>query len=525
MNRYIEPSETSFEAAEAAAVDVLDRTCAYANTKSGSVVRELVVRPMAYLYAWLRDNMENMRRQTSAVYLKDSQLTDNQMADDLASNYFIVRRQGANARGVVTLRVNSPFLQLPRGASFAAGDVGLQTTVRIVAGPGLEPRAADGVLYVRMAQSGDDWLVPVPVQAVDAGPVEVRAGEQVQVQFNLSSLLSATLTSSVTGGYGTETDAQLMARAEAATAGGGVGSYYGLKKLLDAGPVSVLSLAVASGEDAVLRRARRTSVNINPGGVVDCYVKTQNQPSVAQVSATAVAGEYDVDGTTWGYRAELPTLSDASVPCHGAICVSGAPRTSAGVVDEFAVEYVSTADNLDGQGARLGVHQGMLLYFNSSEPVDTVSASLLYMPGLRDLQDYMDRRDNRFVGQSTEVRAAVPVTLTLDCMVEHDGWLDDTQADAVRQAIANYVNGLDVGVTRINFSDIRRYCVTALSGQFDLRLPCTMSASVPMPDGGVDSFYSTSGVLDLATSTLSERWNPGICYFNMCKADIRIEQA
>ena len=52
MPDYIEPTSSDFNSAEQVMLDVLSSTYPKTQTKAGSTLRELLVRPLAYIYAW-----------------------------------------------------------------------------------------------------------------------------------------------------------------------------------------------------------------------------------------------------------------------------------------------------------------------------------------------------------------------------------------------------------------------------------------------------------------------------------------
>jgi len=527
MRKYIEPAKTTFDNAERVAVDLLTTQYPALLTKPGSAIRELVVRPMAYLYAWITDNFDNFVRVSSAAYLKTSQETDNEVADAVASNYFITRRQGVYATGIITLQLTTSYIQISNNTSFVVDDVVLVTPYRVIAMAGTtNPGLRDGVMHINMISTGSSgaYMANIPVRAMDAGPIELTAGVPAVPQMQLPSLISAVLSSPVTGGSGTETDAQMMARAEASTANAGIGSYFGIRKRFDNGPVMVRSFGLAGGEDAVLSRARFNNVNVNPGGVVDCYVKTQNQLSInSRTRCTVLPTPYtDDSGVAW-LQAEIPQIQEA-IGLHGLVCVSGPAYIdgSDSPTTEYWVRYESLTSSADYIGARLGSYQRAFVCFRGSS-ASYIDVDVMYMPGIYQLQQYIDSPENRFVGQNVVIKSAIPVTLSLSCAVAYANELSKDQLDNIKQAIADYINSTPVGCGRLNFSDIIDYCQTALPGA-TLRLPCTINASMPLMNGAIDSFFSNTGVLDITTPANSYRWNPSICFFSIVNNNIRIEQ-
>lgn len=103
MTEYTEPTQEAFNSAEQVAIDVVKQAYPTITAKTGSAVRELVVRPIAYLLSWARQTLDTDRKETSVAYLKTSQLTENEKADLVASNYFVTRREGQPAKGIITL--------------------------------------------------------------------------------------------------------------------------------------------------------------------------------------------------------------------------------------------------------------------------------------------------------------------------------------------------------------------------------------------------------------------------------------
>lgn len=514
MSKYTEPTNEAFDAAEQTAIDIMATTYTDIQTKAGSVIRELLIRPFAYLYAWCRTNLAAYRKQSTVAYLKTSQLTDNPVADAVASNYFVTRRNGTRAKGVVTMVSVNPVIQLPAGSTFTATGVTLVTPYRTIATVGVQPGLVDDTMYVAITPVGSNYAANIPVEVDQPGDIELDAGTPITMNFVYTGLVSAELTSPVTGGSGTETDAQLMRRAEYNTASSGVGSWYGIRKLLNDAPVNVVDFGLLASEDAMLYRARYNTVNLNMGGVVDCYVKTQRQASMATVEATL---ELVSSGT---YRARFAGTSAVS----GVYCVGNAYLNGARLA-ERTVEYASLDPSMDARGARLSVNQETIVTFQSSAQ-DVLSMpfsmEVQYMPGLSALQQYVDLDRNTFIGQDLLVKAAVPVPVHLDCTAYGTSEITDEQMELLKSTIVDKVDSMPIGTGVLNFSDLRKAAAEALPS-IDLRLPCTMSVEVPLLTGGSDAFYSNTGILDITKPVHADAWDPAVCFFSLIPENIRID--
>lgn len=519
MADYIEPTKTAFENAEQVAIDVLSQAAPNTITKVGSVIRELIIRPSAYLLSWITDNIKRDIKQYSVAYLKTSQLTVNPIADEVASNYFVTRKQGTQSRGIITMTLTASVLRIAAGSRFTVNGTPMCTPVQyLITSDADEREDTDTLVYIKSIPFGNNYLANVPIVAVNPGKVELPIGSDVAVNFSCATLVAAELTSPVTGGTDTETDAQLMTRAEYNTAEAGIGTYYGIKKKMTKAPVVVSGLSVIAGEDKPLFRARHNSVNVNPGGYVDCHVKTCNQAVVGTRTFTVT-----------------PTVEDNKYTCvvnidstqyAGFIMVSSV-IAGGKTVGTYSVVYGSNDVTMNAEGARLSANQIATVTF-TEEDLDTdsnddveVTISMVYMPSVSDLQAFIDKDTEHFIGQDIKIKAAVPVALHLDFNVQSADELTEDDLTGIKQAVVDYVNNTNVGVGVINFSDIRT-AVISVFPNIDLRLPCTMSAEMYTTDGHIDTFYSTAGVMDITKSANANYWGYQVCFFSCCTDNVRL---
>lgn len=511
MADLIEPTQQTFTNAEATATDVVTQSSPNLITKTGSVIRELIIRPLSYLSAWLTDNYQNTLEKSSVSYLKTSQATENPTADLVASNYFVTRLQGTYAKGILTLTLTQPVLRIGRGSAFTVGGTAMVTPEQYFITNSSTAGTSSDFVYIKSIPYEVDgvqrWIANVPIVSTTPGQLELPAGSSVTVGFSSSIIMEAELTSPVTGGSDVETDAELMKRAEYNTAESGIGSFYGLQKKLAKAPVAVLGMSTVAGEDEPLFRARYNNVNINPGGFVDCYVKTERQPTTDsfQVTCTGTAGNLsgvvDVDCIL---RVE-------------SVIVNGQALT------EFDVEYDSWDINVSPEAARLSVNQKTIISFKLGTATSaTATVFCTYVPGIRALQNYLDADEEHFIGMDTAVKAAVPVEMSFSCGYSATSMLEDDQIELLKTTIENYINNIQVGTRTVNFSDIRKVCASAVPAA-DLRLPCVMGGKAYTKSGSVDTFYSNTGIFDISNQANLDFWDFRECFFSICADNIRIE--
>ena len=199
MADYIEPTQTEYNTVEQTTLDVVSQATPNLITKTGSVIRELVVRPAAYLTSWAITNIRDLLVKTSVAYLKTSQATENPIADLVASNYFVTRREGTGAKGIVTLTLSQPVLQLSRGTQFTVGGVAMVTPEQYLITNGNTTGVASNFKYIKSTPYNGNWIANIPVVSTVVGKLEISVGADVVINVSSSVIIGAELTSPITG--------------------------------------------------------------------------------------------------------------------------------------------------------------------------------------------------------------------------------------------------------------------------------------------------------------------------------------
>lgn len=520
MDEFTEPTQTRFNDVESSAIRIANRTSPLVLTKTGSVVRELVIRPFSYLLAWALDNIDKYITESSISYLKNSQLTENPVADAVASNYFVYRKQGTHSKGTVALLLNKSEQSIARGSLFSINDVQVRVPVRCFITNTDTTSSADtttnDILQVRASTYTDPtdtsikYVANIPVEAVDAGSINITAGAKAQPSFTQNYIVKAYLSSALTGGADKETDAKLIERAGYNTAYAGVGSYNGLLKKLSNAPVSVISLSVVAGENAELYRARNNSVNISPGGITDCYVKTTILPHRTNVTATKVTTNSSTGGASYAVTVNNGVILNV-------LSVDSGDTTG------FTQHYTSADVTMSDAGARLSSKQLVAITKEQSD-ADVLDCVVEYIPGISDIQSFIDNEDERFIGHDICIKAAVPVSVSLSCAVSYNGTITEEELNKLKTVMADYINNLPVGTSLLNFSDIRTACSSVIKNA-TIVLPCVFTYTTTMKDGSTITGSSTNGILDISKNIYENEWPSTVCYFNITTDDIYLGEA
>lgn len=495
------------DSAEALAISAIRTKFPDLSVRAGSVVHELVVRPLAYVYGKWRSELDTAWKERCPSNLLLSTLTENPVADEVASFYGVKRKEASVSTGVVTVCLQSPSLVISRAFSMTVS--GVQITVPaltiISSTYGQETtsynRDSGDTIYVRPIRNGLTYIARFAVEASQKGSAEVPEGVAVEYSEEDTNIISMTLTSPLSGGSDGETDASLIRRALDNLDGYGVGTVYAIKRLIEQSGVHVLGLNT-TGTDDILSSAYDNGLLAGLSGNIDVFVRTKTQPAIKTISVPVVAAAQDI----------CSAYIDSS-DTAGAIGVTGV-RIGGVALEKYSVEFV---------GEQLSSRQQLSIAFNTTDAealsLSDADVDIMYMPAVADLQAFMDKCDNVFVGHRFTIKSAIPVRLSLSFM--SDVAITTETAKGVKSAVVNYINSLPVGFGEVNFTDIQQ-AVRTTTG-IDISLPCTMTGVTTLRTGSKHSFSSTCGILRVDSQGVEESWPSSICFFYTTGDDIRLE--
>lgn len=510
MPEYNDPNSTEFEAAESSILDIMSTRFPLLSNKNGSVVRELVIRPLAYIYAWTMRQINSFISETSISNLATSSRTENQYADLVLGNFFITRKQGTNAKGVLTLVNGSKYLFVPARTTFSISGLTFYSAYAVSMAPqGRSPYVDRDTYYIPATPINLDgvscFMFNIPIICSTPGEVEIPAGTPVTSDSLPDSVLQIHLTSPITGGRGIETDAEMVKRAAVATVDSGVGSYYGILRKLDKCPCPIISIAAMPGESAIVHSGRANTVNINTGSVIDIYAKTQNQCAVNEIDATAVYSQK--------LNKHIIEVDSAQYP--GFYQVTGI-IVDGNYMQNWEVEYNEAYK-------RLGTKQKAIIKIGLiGREEKKVRVIVSYMPYVDTINSFLSSPDNQYIGQQVEVKAAVPVNVSIRCSYNASSAVSSETLLKLKNGISGWINSFPIGAHEINFSKMAEYC-KSITSECSLSLPCVISAEIPLPNGSTDTIYSNTGLFDLNNPANSEYWDSRICFVSTSQDKIRLE--
>ena len=205
--------------------------------------------------------------------------------------------------------------------------------------------------------------------------------------------------------------------------GAAVGTLEAIRTKMQDAPIAVLSCNALGSAEPGCFRSRQNSVALPMGGLIDIYVKTQNQNSVEELAIDTLESDSN------GYYIELDSESDSqgypeiAGACRiRAVRKQGSDSSSIGV---YTVAFDSTT-NMSPVGVRGGVDQKITIRFNQLSENIPVYVAVEYMPGIKNLEKFIDNVYQKFLGQDCMIKAAIPATLTINGQIYGETTLTDS---------------------------------------------------------------------------------------------------
>jgi len=463
------------------------------DSRPGSVVRDLMVDPMAEMYEILRGEMD-----AAGVMAGLSQgvagLLEDEAVDNLASNFRVYRRVGARPSGSIRIVVSSssPVVLSP-GTVFSFGGMTSRLGVPVTAFSGTNPSSGGvtAVQYVRMRQSGANWYFDIPLSADEATDASVDAGAPVVMSHPPRNLVSALVSSAFTGGSVNESSRELAARAlDSGAAAVPSGRIHIINALVEALALEPGDIGVSSPGDPFLLRGRSPLTGVSTGGAADVFIRTSFIPRLVEVPAVAVKqgserlvylGGEDAAGVVSikSVATEVREVSGSSLVVSYGVSMDGSEVGAA------------TGDQARGSAYQTISILASGLGDDSLDPVDVV-VSLYKFDGISPAQGLF-LQDGPLRSPFLDILVRAPSPLMMGVSFSMSRSLTEDEEDKIKKAVSSTLSGLPIGTSRVDATILVEACMAAVEDARPI-FPIIMEASA-LVDGTSWSSRSLEGFL------------------------------
>lgn len=389
------------------------------------VFHDLVVYFNAVLNATVRENIDRVLASNSLLKISQNPaLADNDLVDQVLSNYNLARDAGTRASGDATIVLNSPVTtDIPATLTFSADDVTFRPTMTFTA---LPPDSIPATENERVMISVGDgtYAVNILIQAVAVGTIgNIRRGTTLvpdSVPNNMAAAFAAADFVNGRDPLANEDYIVKLADALASKTIGGRQSYAasirGQAAFKDIPHLSILGCG-----DPEQQRDQHSLLPVSGGGKVDIYVQSHTNAQEREYLLEATYVGQGANGTLW----QVVLGRDIAGGIYEITRVAKPlDVTSTGYAIVEDIRGVDLTD-LDFVPDIVSFEEGAYSRFQTAvirfEDTDTAPTGLTVnvskarysvttsgLPLIASVQDYLSDRDVRARAADVLVKAAVP---------------------------------------------------------------------------------------------------------------------
>jgi hypothetical protein len=315
--------------------------------KKGGALRDLAVKGLSAIYAFIRKEVENVRSRQSLLLAESLDDDDVDAAvDEILSNWLIRRKSGRQARGSLTVFLSElQDVTVPIDARFykdAALMFVLDSTVPLVVG------TDEMTPIVDVTGAVTAYTFTIPIIASDVGAdYDIDTGPFSDFSRFSPYIMRVENETKFSGGTGTETTAAMLERSTTAISVRDLNSARSIDATLQEEFTTVDGVTVIGHGDEEMNRDLilevATNTRIHGGGHVDVYLQS---PITEGNTATSVVGASFADPRPGYYILRddtVPSFTAASVLAGHVILINnglGASEPDKYIVEEVGVSYL-----------------------------------------------------------------------------------------------------------------------------------------------------------------------------------------
>lgn len=465
------------------------------------VFHDLVLYFNSVLGSAIQENIDRVLYSNSLQKITENPaLADDDVVDQVLSNYNLTRDKGVPASGTATFILpNATSTVINVGTRLSAGNVLFSPTATFRL---LPPGTATADEYSRnmMAVGDGTYTATLPVVATTVGVAgNIRRGTKMLPDFIPNNVTDIYAAVDFVDGQDAPTNAEYISRLAPALAAktiGGRQSYVAAIKN-EKTFANIQHISVLGCGDAEQHRDQHGLFPISGGGKVDIYVQsTLYQQEQDYIMDAVYVGPGPV-GTIW-------QLSFDRNKCPGMYEVVRVAKPSAlndsgyGITLDSRGTYLGELDFIPSikytHEAAYTRYQTITIQFNDTNaaalsaytPGSTTAkyaVRVSVMPLVADLQDHLSDRDVRSRAADVLVRAAVPCFTKIEFQVRKDLNEEDPDIAAIKKAVSAKISSL--GFTgQLHASQIAGVVQPLLIGKQALSA-IDMFGRIRRPDGQV----------------------------------------
>ena len=504
----------AIDQAEAVLLEMLKTEYPSMDLAPGRVLRDLLLRPAAMMYALNAANMDNLRKSMSILDIaNDPSLADPAIVDSVLSNLMITRNEGGIATGSLTIILTSKVMT-PISISTVFTSNGL-TFTPTQAFTGVTTSAALTNASSRLISTRSDgyYEFTIDITATAAGSsYNLAAGSRFTTTGSINGMVDLVAQSDMTGGSDVETNSELVIKAQNGLSAHVLSGRAHVEALLKENFSTIQQCSITGFGDAEMERDRHNLFGVSYGGKADIWLQTATRPQQQVVNVTATmtdaaaktftatltrdqfAGGYAVLAM-YRYNASPFVLTGESTPTFldSLPIVSQVKTLDISSTGEFVPSLFDVSEGSFSRYCAVTVTFTDTASTLSVGQTATYSAYVLYMPDIAAVQTFVNSRARRGPASDYLVRGAIPVMVSVGLKVVSES-ATTVDTNSIKSAIANAVNGMTFSVGKLPSSVIIDAAHSQLAtGQY-VKMPISLVGKAYLPD---DTTKTIQGINEL----------------------------
>lgn len=450
-------SQEDFDAAEATLIDLIRSEYPHLDLRRGTVLRDILIRPAASVYALNTDRLEDLRGKMSLQTLSTDPDADPADIDAILSNFNVTRNSGTVSQGKILVRVDaSRSYTISSGFAFSTVE-GLTFVTPQTYQVGPDADTLYGEIPLTQSNDGSYYYFIIDVVAEDVGSqYNITHGTALDVVGTMYGFVSAEAYSTFRDGLDEEGIQAVIARLPAAISYRALESRTSidakLRDQFDGTDVRIQEISVQGYGDRTQLRDKHNPMGFAVGGRVDICARTFVEPAVVTLrkNATLVNGVYqftiDVDDAPGFYG--IKSISEVEEILTPSLLFNALP-----VLGSYDWVEVRAAEGIANTFHDIDPDNSMIEVSRTVFQVATVSVSgvpatgnthefkveVYVAPGLTDIQTYVDSTVVRNLESDYIVRCPNICLIGIDVKAYHD--INDTiDVEQMQRDLHSYIN-------------------------------------------------------------------------------------
>jgi len=465
----------------------------------GRVLRDILIRPAAIFHALNREDFDRLRRSMSLLEIsKDPALADENMVNGVLSNLMISRDPGAKSSGQITIILSSlATTTVPAGTVFSAGGLNYLTDLTYIG-----VTQVDSVMNEQQkiitARTDGTYSFTVPVAAESEGTAySTRRGTRFTVDPAILGMIDAVAAGDFSGGRNAETNADLVEKAKLGISAKVLSGRTQIEALIRERFPNVTAVSITGFGDPEMIRDRHNIFGMSAGGKADLWVRAQYLPITRTIEMEAVL--VDAESRIWqiavgrdafpGFYAISFVLPQGSAENQDSLELVAETRG----LDLSAIngDFVPDVETIaEGGYSR---YQTSVIRFKDpgtdvtgmteNVTVRTYQVGIYGLPGIAEMQHLVSDRSMRNPQADYLVKAPVPAMCAINLTVQYRANDQPPSVDAIKNAVAETVNGIGYDVGKIPAGRIFDSVHNVAGPDVLVVSPIDMFCQIRRPDG------------------------------------------